>query len=79
MHFYNKEAGIMNKSTTWRDIFMGTEFLSIYSIEISEVKRKKKKTQKTKKSARPHPAKRRKFRSKSVNHRGKTQKKTLKR
>ena len=24
MHFYNKEAGIMNKSTTWRDIFMGT-------------------------------------------------------
>ena len=45
MHFYNKEAGIMNKSTTWRDIFMGTEFLSIYSIEISEVKRKKKNTE----------------------------------
>jgi len=50
MHFYNKETGIINKSTTWRDFFMGMEFLSIYSIKISEVKRKKNKNTENKKS-----------------------------
>ena len=42
MHFERNKMKNVEKSTTWRDIFMGTEFLSIYSIEISEGKHKKK-------------------------------------
>ena len=53
-------------------------FVDLFDQNQRRETQKKKKTLKQKKTARPHPAKRRKFRSKSVNHRGKTHKKDTK-